>query len=302
MTYQQALDIRVENVSHQYRQGIQALKNVSFELGTGLHGLLGENGAGKSTLMRIICSLLSPSAGNVCIAGFDVVKERHQVRQLLGYLPQEFGAWRNHRVSEVLDTLAMLSGMTASRDRHKRIHEVLAMVGLDKVAGRKVGHLSGGMLRRLGVAQALVHNPRILVMDEPTVGLDPEERLRFRQLIGELSRDRVILLSTHIVADLGASCEQLCLMVQGQLKFCGKPQDLVNRAAGKVWQVSLSRADEASVPDSFEVVSRQTRDGQSLVRGVCHDHRIPEGAAAADNITLEEAYLAFTVDTGKHAA
>jgi len=299
-----SLGIKVDNVCHHYAEGVPALSNINFEAGAGLHGLLGENGAGKSTLMRIICTVMPPSVGCVSVCGFDVVSERNDVRRLLGYLPQEFGAWRRQTVSEVLDTLASLSGLTARQQRLARVQEVLMMVGLQKVSKRRVGHLSGGMLRRLGVAQALVHDPRVLVMDEPTIGLDPEERLKFRQLITELGRERVILLSTHIVADLGASCEQIFMLSGGQLSFAGNPQELVDKARGKVWQIEAEPSEniEAVLPDSFELVARQTRDGRAILRGVSHDGRVPERAQAAENITLEEAYLSFTAVGAKHEA
>ena len=186
--------IVAENLRHVYRGGTVALDDVNLQIGTGLFGLLGSNGAGKSTFMRIICTLLAPTQGRVTVRGLDVVSDRRAVRKLFGYLPQEFGAWRLQRVEEVLNTLALLSGLDDSKARKKRIAEVLASVGLEKVADRMVKQLSGGMMRRLGVAQALVHEPKVLIMDEPTVGLDPEARCRFGQLMTDLARDPVILL------------------------------------------------------------------------------------------------------------
>ena len=174
---------------HVYKGGTVALNGVDLSFGTGVFGLLGPNGAGKSTLMRIMCTLLVPTAGRVTVGEYDVVQERQAVRQLIGYLPQEFGAWRLHRVEEVLDTLALLSGMKDKATRRKRVLDVLEQVGLRDVADRKVKKLSGGMVRRLGVAQALVHEPSVLIVDEPTVGLDPQERLRFRQLMAALGQD-----------------------------------------------------------------------------------------------------------------
>jgi ABC-2 type transport system ATP-binding protein len=175
--------ISAEGVGHVYENGTVALDDVSLEIGTGLFGLLGSNGAGKSTLMRTICTLLVPARGRVRVGGFDVVADRRAVRGLLGYLPQHFGAWRLQTVTETLDALASFSGLTDGNVRRRRIGEVLESVGLADVAHRRVKQLSGGMTRRLGVAQALIHEPKVLVVDEPTVGLDPEERLRFRQLI-----------------------------------------------------------------------------------------------------------------------
>jgi ABC-type multidrug transport system ATPase subunit len=275
-----------------------ALEEVDLEIGTGLFGLLGSNGAGKSTLMRIICTLLVPTAGQIRVHGLDVVADRRQVRSLFGYLPQEFSAWRLQRVSEVLDTLAALSGLDDAKQRRQRVGEVLESVGLTKVANRKVKQLSGGMVRRLGVAQALVHEPKVLIMDEPTVGLDPEERLRFRQLMAELARDRVILLSTHIVADLGSGCSDLALLDRGRIEFRGSPAEIVARAAGKVVEVRVAETAEAAVAERLEVVARRAEGGAIVLRGVAREEI--SDARPVDDITLEEAYLAFMVDRGRN--
>jgi ABC-type multidrug transport system ATPase subunit len=292
--------IVADGVSHVYKSGTAALDNVSLEVGTGLFGLLGSNGAGKSTLMRIICTLLVPTAGHVKVNGLDVVADRRSVRGLFGYLPQEFSAWRSQTVEEVLDTLAALSGLNAAKARKQRIAEVLESVGLTKVAKRKVKQLSGGMTRRLGVAQALVHEPKVLIMDEPTVGLDPEERLRFRQLMADLGRDRVILLSTHIVADLGSGCSDLALLDRGRIEFRGSPSELVALASGKVVEVTVAETAEAQMSDRLEIVMRRAEAGKTTLRGVVKDGAAPADARIVDDITLEEAYLAFMVDRGRN--
>jgi ABC-type multidrug transport system ATPase subunit len=272
---------------------------VNLQIGTGLFGLLGSNGAGKSTLMRIICTLLVPSAGKVTVGGYDVVAQRQSVRRLIGYLPQEFGAWKLQRVEEVIDTLAALSGLRDAKRRKQRVTEVIESVGLAKVAERKVKQLSGGMVRRLGVAQALVHEPRVLVVDEPTVGLDPEERLHFRQLMADLSRERTIVLSTHIVADLGSSCSDLAVIDHGRLQFRGTPAELMRRAQGKVFEISVASEAEAGVMDKLEIVRRSSTNGIVSLRGVLRDGASPaSGATAVDDITLEEAYLAFMIPHG----
>lgn len=293
--------IVVNQLSHSYGKSVNALNNINLEIGHGIFGLLGSNGAGKSTLMRIICTIIEPTQGQVTICGHDVVKERHKVRELIGYLPQEFGAWRLQKVEEVLDTLASLSGLNDKKFRQQRIETVLESVGLSEVAGRKVKQLSGGMLRRLGVAQALVHDPKILVMDEPTVGLDPEERQRFRQLMTSLGRDRTILLSTHIVADLGTSCSNMALIQSGELDFYGAPSQLIEMAKGKVFKVMLapSSAQEIEMSDNYEIVSRSFNEGRNVLRGVSKNGIAPAGSIEAENVTLEEAYLAFTLDQAR---
>jgi ABC-type multidrug transport system ATPase subunit len=290
--------IVADGVRHVYKSGTVALEDVNLEIGTGLFGLLGSNGAGKSTLMRIICTLLVPTAGRVSVDGLDVVEDRRKVRGLFGYLPQEFSAWRLQKVCEVVDSLAWFSGLDDAKLRRQRVGEVLESVGLTKVANRRVKQLSGGMVRRLGVAQALVHEPKVLIMDEPTVGLDPEERLRFRQLMAELGRERVIVLSTHIVADLGSGCSDLALLDRGRIEFRGSPAELVAQAAGKVVEVSVAETAEAAVAERLEVVARRAEGGAIVLRGVLRED-IPDTRPVGD-ITLEEAYLAFMVDRGRN--
>jgi ABC-type multidrug transport system ATPase subunit len=293
------VEISVEGLRHVYKGGTVALDGVDLSFGTGLFGLLGPNGAGKSTLMRIMCTLLVPTAGRVTVGGHDVVRERTSVRALLGYLPQEFGAWRLHRVEEVLDTLALLSGLKHKTARRARVRDVLAQVGLGDVADRKVKKLSGGMVRRLGVAQALVHDPRLIVVDEPTVGLDPQERLRFRQLMADLGHDRTIVLSTHIVADLGSSCSDMALIDAGKIVFRGDPAELIQRAKGRVFEIVIPAGGDQAIAANHEVVSR-VRDGDfTRMRAVSADGRLPEGAAPVEDPTLEEAYLAFMAAMGR---
>jgi ABC-type multidrug transport system ATPase subunit len=296
-----ARDARIvaRDIHHVYKGGTVALDGVDLEVGTGLFGLLGPNGAGKSTLMRILCTLLVPTSGSATVGGHDVVRERKAVRGMIGYLPQEFGAWRLHRVEEVLDTLALLSGLADKSVRRKRVAEVLQSVGLQDVGHRKVKKLSGGMVRRLGVAQALVHAPQVLIVDEPTVGLDPEERLRFRQLMASLGQDRVILLSTHIVADLGSGCRDLALIDDGKIAFRGSPATLVEQAKGKVFETLVSVDGEQRLGPDIEVVSR-TREGVGLrIRGVVGAGGLPEGATPVETPTLEEGYLAFMAARGR---
>ncbi len=296
------LAIEVRGLSHTYKGGHQALDGVELTFGTGLFGLLGPNGAGKSTLMRIICTLLVPTTGTVRVCGYDVSRDRHAVRELLGYLPQNFGAWRSHRVEEVLDTLAQLSGMRDSNRRRARIDEVLDQVGLGKVAHRKVKKLSGGMVRRLGVAQALVHEPQVLVVDEPTVGLDPEERIRFRQLMTQLGRERTILLSTHIVADLGAGCREIALLDSGRTVFQGSPSELIRRALGRVFEVTVPPAEAEAIEGRYEIVSTSVSSDNVTLRGVTAGEQLPASATAVAEPNLEESYLAFMATRGRTSA
>ncbi len=293
------MSIVIKGVRHVYKGNAVALDGIDLTIGTGLFGMLGPNGAGKSTLMRIICTLLVPTEGEVTVGGFDVIRQRREVRRLFGYLPQEFSAWRLHRVEEVLDTLASLSGLNDKASRRKRVSNVLGSVGLEGVADRKVKKLSGGMVRRLGVAQALIHDPRILVVDEPTVGLDPEERLHFRQLMTKLGRDRIIVLSTHIVADLGSGCSDIALIDRGRVEFRGSPTELIKRARGAVFEIGVTRQNEAEIIASMEVVSREENGRDITIRAVSGDGKLPAGAFPVENSNLEEAYLAFMAARGR---
>ena len=251
--------------------------------------------------MRIVCTLLRPSGGTATVFGHDVVRQRRAVRAHLGYLPQEFGAWRLHRVEEVLDSLADLSGLRDRAARRERVDAVLDSVGLGDVAHRKVKKLSGGMTRRLGIAQALIHQPRLLVVDEPTVGLDPEERIRFRQLMATLGRDRTIVLSTHIVADLGTGCNDLALLDAGEIVFRGSPTQLLERARGQVFELTLPISAPQPEGD-FEIVSRATNMNETTYRAVAAPGGVPAGARIASSPTLEEGYLAFMVARGRGEA
>lgn len=286
------ISISIQKVRHAYKGGNVAINEISMDIHTGLFGLLGPNGAGKSTLMRIICSLLVPTEGRVIVGGYDVIKERRHVRRLLGYLPQDFNAWRLHRVEEALETLAILSGLKNNSERRKRVEEILELVGLLDVSHRKVKSLSGGMVRRLGVAQALIHDPKVLVVDEPTVGLDPEERIHFRQLMAKLGKERIIVLSTHIVGDLGSGCHDLALIDRGRLEFRGSPEKLIEHAKGFVFEMHLE-GTRGEVAEQYEIVSQEQRLGRTIIRAVSRMGEIPNGAVPVDNPTLEEAYLAF---------
>ena len=291
--------IEIRGLRHVYKGGTVALDGVDLSFGTGLFGLLGPNGAGKSTLMKILCTLIVPTAGQVSVAGHDVITERDEVRAMLGYLPQEFGAWRLQRVEEALDTLAMLAGITSRAERRQRVNRALEEVGLDKAADRKVKKLSGGMLRRLGVAQALVHDPRIIVVDEPTVGLDPQERMRFRALMGDLSTERTIVLSTHIVSDLGSSCHDMALIDAGKIVFRGSPIELVGQSKGRVFEIDMEPGASTTGGDGYEVVSTNRVDGKIRMRAVATTGALPVGARPVEEPSLEQAYMAFMASRGR---
>jgi ABC-type multidrug transport system ATPase subunit len=232
--------LSIRNLSHTYRHGARALKNIDLEIGGGMFGLLGPNGAGKTTLMRILVTLLEPSAGEVSIGGHDLRRNRAEIRALLGYLPQELDVFPKLKAWEFLDYSARLAGFMNSGERRRTVDSLLERVRLAEERDRLCNDLSGGMKRRLGIAQALIGSPKLLVVDEPTAGLDPEERLRFRSLLAELGSEEVtIILSTHIVGDISSACSDMAMLHQGEIAFRGGPSELIERAIGHVWTIAV---------------------------------------------------------------
>ena len=227
-----------------------------MEIPTGMFGLLGPNGAGKSTLMRILVALMEPSSGEVDVFGYNLLKERKEVRAILGYLPQDFRFFAKYKTYEFLDYAARLSGMNNKKQRRRAVDEMLESVGLFDVRERYAGRLSGGMKRRLGIAQALIHNPKLIIVDEPTTGLDPEERIRFRNLLAKISeQDVTIILSTHIVGDISSTCNCMALMNKGEIAFFGSPEDMRKRAEGKVWRMQISGDELPLIDKKYPVIT-----------------------------------------------
>lgn len=228
--------VEIEHLTKKYESGAVGLKDVSLEIRDGIFGLLGPNGAGKTTLMRILATLLDASSGAARIDGYDVRSHRPEIRSILGYLPQNAGFYPQLTVAEYLDYIGLLYGLRYT-ERKRAVDESLERVNLAPLRSRRVGHLSGGMRQRLGIAQAILASPRLIIVDEPTAGLDPEERIRIRNLLTELSGNRVIILSTHIVGDVAASANDLALLRKGEVLFHGPPRELVASVGGKVWWV-----------------------------------------------------------------
>ena len=225
---------------------VRALRGIDLEIGAGMFGLLGPNGAGKTTLMRILAGIAHPTGGTVRIAGHDLATEagRHATKSILGYLPQELGMYPELTAAQFVDYMAILKGLDDARRRRRRVAEALEMVALDSVADRKIKGLSGGMKRRVGIAQALVNDPGLLIVDEPTAGLDPGERIRFRNLLVTLADQRTVILSTHIVEDIGQTCRELAVLGRGRVLFRGTPAELSRVADGHVWTVTRPRLEE----------------------------------------------------------
>ncbi|RJQ06154.1 MAG: ABC transporter ATP-binding protein [Bacillota bacterium] len=281
--------VEVEGLRKNYGS-VEALKGIDLAIDNGMFGLLGPNGAGKTTLMRVVTTLLAPTAGRVTVGGIDVTRRPGEVRRLLGYLPQEFGLWKRLRAGEVLDYVSHLKGIAPAERRRAEIDRVLRIVGLSDKARDFVGGFSGGMRQRLGIAQALLDDPKLLVVDEPTAGLDPEERVRFRNFLSELSGDRVVILSTHIVADVESACTAMALLRDGRLLYVGSPEDLCRRARGKVWEAEVTEAAYRRLRTAAKVVSTRRAAGGVIARVVSDGS--PTGSASPVEPDLQDAYIA----------
>lgn len=248
--------ISIQNLSKVYPNGKRALTDIDLEIDNGMFGLLGPNGAGKSSLMRILVTLMEPTEGRVLVNGKDLAKHRGEIRKILGYLPQDFRFFTKLRTWEFLDYAARLSGIKDKKQRLARVDLWLDKVGLFDSRERSASKLSGGMKRRLGIAQALIGDPQIIVVDEPTTGLDPEERIRFRNILSEISQqDAVIILSTHIVGDISSTCHNLALLDDGHMGFNGSPAKLVEKAKGHVWQINTSGVEYDILKNKYPVIS-----------------------------------------------
>jgi len=282
------MQLNVENLSKTYRGGVHALRGVQLSLSPGVLGLLGPNGAGKSTLMRILATITLPSAGRVTWNGEDIAGNPDAVRNVLGYLPQDFGVYPNLNAIEFLEYLAAVKGIAAGPAR-RRIAELLELVNLKDAARRPLGGYSGGMRQRVGIAQALLNDPQLLIVDEPTAGLDPEERVRFRNLLSELSGERIVILSTHIVSDVEAVATSIAILSHGQLLAHGAPEALLAQVAGKVWEIVVPSADVAALRQRYLVSSTAHRSDGVHVRVVAE---ATPAAARPLEPSIEDAYLA----------
>lgn len=250
------MKIEIQGLNQVYPNGNHALKDINLEFGTGMFGLLGPNGAGKSSLMRILVTLMKPSSGQILVDGKDIQKHRKEIRSKLGYLPQDFRFFSALKTWEFLDYSGSLAGLKNRKSRLTEVDRLLDQVGLLEVRDRQANRLSGGMKRRLGIAQALIGNPKLIVVDEPTTGLDPDERIRFRNILSQLSQhDVTIILSTHIVGDISSTCQGMALLNKGELVFSGSPAELVNHANGHVFRMNLSPSEYESVKEKYNIIS-----------------------------------------------
>lgn len=286
------MNVSIEGLNKIYKNGNKALKNVNLEIENGMFGLLGPNGAGKSSLMQILVTLTKPSSGIITVNGMDLQKHRKQVRGFLGYLPQDFAFFSKLKTWEFLDYAASLAGLRKRAERKAAIDDMLENVGLYEVRERMANKLSGGMKRRLGIAQALIGDPKIIVVDEPTTGLDPDERIRFRNLLSKMSqRDIIIILSTHIVSDISSTCRSMALLNKGEVVYHGAPDDIIKQAEGNVWQINATNAEFEKIKEKFHVISTIPDQDGWEVQVVADGIEEFSGKPVAPN--LEHGYVYF---------
>lgn len=286
------MNISIKNLNKIYPDGHKALNNLSFDIEPGMFGLLGPNGAGKTSLMRIMTLLQNPSSGTIFFDDYDILKDRKAIRSILGYLPQDFRFFEKLKTWEFLDYGAGLAGITGSRKRSEVVDEMLRKVGLFEVRDRWANRLSGGMKRRLGIAQAIIGNPKVIIVDEPTTGLDPEERIRFRNILSEVSnKDVIIILSTHIVGDISSTCKKLALLNKGELKFEGSPDDMIELAQGKVWEIFVTDPELQEIKEKHPIISTIPSEGGWEIQIVADQPEGFDGRQITPNI--EHAYVYF---------
>ncbi len=289
--------IKLQQLSKQYSTTTWGLRDFSLEIKPGILGLIGPNGAGKSTLMRILATVTRPTAGTAFWNGTDILAHPDDLRRQLGFLPQDFGVFPNLNAIEFLTYIAALKGIDV-RSARQRIDDLLQMLNLHAARKRRLGGYSGGMKQRIGIAQAMLNDPKLLIVDEPTVGLDPEERVRFRNLLGELSGDRIVILSTHIVSDVESTADQIAVISAGRLIEQSTPERLLALATGSVWEWLVSPERSAEVRKNHQVSSAQRRPDGTLLRIIHESSPHPEAVAVAPN--LEDAYL-FTIARSRAA-
>lgn len=291
------MQITIKGLTKRYSADKYALRDINLTIKSGLFGLLGPNGAGKTTLMRILTTLLKPTSGEVLIDNLDLRRNRKEIRRIVGYLPQEFSTFSKMATWEFLDYVASLSGIRNKKVRMSRVDELLDSVGLYEVRDRRAGKLSGGMKRRLGIAQTLIGDPKVMIVDEPTVGLDPEERLRFRNLLSDLTKgDIIIILSTHIVGDISSTCSEVVLLNQGKVVFDSSPEELLKAAQGKVWKVTVAEHELTLLKETYPVISTVPTENGFEMRLVADE--IKDRAAESIDPNLEDAYVFFMQSLG----
>ncbi len=283
------MKLEINNLSKTYSNGVQALKDVSLTIGKGMFGLLGQNGAGKSTLMRTIATLQDADSGTVNFNGIDVAKEPEKLRKTLGYLPQEFGVYPNVTAEELLSHIADMKGIVQKGERKDTVEALLQKVNLYDARSKKLDGYSGGMKQRFGIAQALVGNPDLIIVDEPTAGLDPMERNRFYNLLSELGEDAVVILSTHIVEDVSTLCTDMAIIGRGEVVLTGKPDEIEEALRGKLYEMPVGKDEIGKYQEKYNVISQRFFAGKMMITILSEE--TPSNGFDTKAPSLEDAYF-----------
>jgi ABC-2 type transport system ATP-binding protein len=284
-----SLELRIDNLSKTYPNGVQALREVSLTIPTGMFGLLGPNGAGKSTLMRTIATLQEADAGTITLGDLDVLKQKDEIRRILGYLPQEFGVYPKVSADVMLNHIAVLKGLVDGKGRKERVEALLHQTNLWEVRKKKLGTFSGGMRQRFGIAQALLGDPKLIIVDEPTAGLDPTERIRFLNLLSAIGENVVVILSTHIVEDVSDLCSRMAIISEGEVLLTTEPQKAMADLHGKVWESAVPKGALAALEARHRVISTHLAAGRTLVHVHSEDH--PGEGFQAVEADLKDVYF-----------
>ncbi|MFZ4521026.1 MAG: ABC transporter ATP-binding protein [Bacteroidales bacterium] len=282
--------LQIDNLNKQYSNGVVAMSNVSLTINKGMFGLLGPNGAGKSSLMRTLATLQDADSGTVMLGEIDVLNDKDAVRKVLGYLPQEFGVYPRTSAVELLDHLALLKGFGNRAERREMVNQLLNKVNLTEHRKKAVGSYSGGMRQRFGIAQCLIGNPKLVIVDEPTAGLDPGERNRFYNILSEIGENIIVILSTHIVQDVKELCTQMAIMDKGKLLFCGNTDDALQQIKGKVWERKVDKADLARYQGEYKIISSKLSGGKPLIHAFSNTD-LGDGFTRAEE-NLEDVFFA----------
>ena len=283
------MELRIRDLSKTYPNGVQALKGVSLDIPPGMFGLLGPNGAGKSTLMRILATLQDADTGSASLGDTDVLVEKESVRKVLGYLPQEFGVYPRTSAEAMLDHLAVLKGVSDGGDRRELVDALLHRVNLWDVRKKDLSGYSGGMKQRFGIAQALIGDPRLVIVDEPTAGLDPGERNRFYNLLAEIGEDRIVILSTHIVEDVRELCTRMAIIHEGQLRYAGSPDEALDALSGRVWEKTVAKEALPEHEDAYRIISTKLVAGRPVIHVIAEED--PGNGFTPAQITLEDVFF-----------
>lgn len=281
--------LKINNISKTYPNGVQAIKSVSLEISNGMFGLLGSNGAGKSSLMRTIASLQEPSNGTITFNDIDIISKPQYVRENLGYLPQEFGVYPKLSAEKLLNHLAILKGIIDAKERKQQVESLLHQTNLYQHRKKAVATFSGGMRQRFGIAQALLGNPQLIIVDEPTAGLDPEERNRFLNLLSEIGESVIVILSTHIVEDVYNLCKNMAILSNGNILVTGNPSELVKGIQGKIWSKIISKTDLDAYKNAFSVISSTLVSGETQIKVLSESK--PEEGFSLVRTDLEDFYF-----------